>query len=136
MLGNEIRAALRAGASDSEIAATAEGNGSQVGGAPGSPTIPKWDIHERVPGQLNDPRMGRLQGKLTVDDPTGLANNPNARISWDARSNTINIIQEVDGKLLRFTVARVKPQIISVGPVQERNITNSVGRGDWIDMRR
>lgn len=80
--------------------------------------------------------MGRLQGKLTVDDPTGLANNPNARISWDARSNTINIIQEVDGKLLRFTVARVKPQIISVGPVQERNITNSVGRGDWIDMRR
>jgi hypothetical protein len=80
--------------------------------------------------------MGRLQGKLTVDDLNRLVNNPNARVYWDARSNNINIIQEVDGKLLRITVARDKTQIISVGPLQERNITNSVGRGDWIDMKK
>jgi filamentous hemagglutinin len=78
--------------------------------------------------------MGRLQGKLTADDINQLANNPAARRFWDARSNNINIIQEVDGKLLRVTVARDKFEVISVGPIQERNIANSVGRGEFIPL--
>src|SRR5262249_10878471 len=58
---------------------------------------PRWSPNPRVSGQLADPRMGSLQGKLTADDINQLVNNPSARRFWDARSNNINVIQEVDG---------------------------------------
>ncbi len=47
--------------------------GSDKGTAKGAG---KFDVHPRVANQLNDPRMGRLQGKLTNDDLQQLANNP------------------------------------------------------------
>ena len=104
-------------------------------GAGAGTNAPRWTLNERVSGQLTDPRMGRLQGRLTTELLNDLANSFTARRFWDARSNNINIIQEVDGRLLRITVARGKFEIISVGPIQERNIVNSIVRGDFIELR-
>jgi len=110
-------------------------NSCGPGGAGAGTNAPRWTLNERVSGQLTDPRMGRLQGRLTTELLNDLANSFTARRFWDARSNNINIIQEVDGRLLRITVARDKFEIISVGPIQERNIVNSIVRGDFIELR-
>lgn len=76
------------------------------------------DIHPRVFQQLNDERLGSLTGKLNVDDLLRLANNPSAQRFLDTRSNNINIIQEVEGRLLRITLSGDSQRIISVGPGQ------------------
>jgi hypothetical protein len=110
-------------------------NSCGPGGGPRGTNAPSWTLNERVLGQLTDPRMGRLQGRLTAEQLSDFANSSTARRFWDARSNNINIIQEVDGRLLRITVARDKFEIISVGPIQERNIINSIARGDFIELR-
>jgi len=57
-------------------------------------------------GQLNDPRMRQLAGKLDADALQKLANNPSATRFMDARTGHINVIQEVEGKLIRITVPR------------------------------
>jgi len=94
----------------------------------------RWSLNPRVPGQLVDPRMGRLRGKLTADDIRRLAGNPSGRRFWDELSNNINVIEEVDGNLLRVTVARDHFEVVSVGPIQERNIANYVGRREFIPL--
>ncbi|MFG6205756.1 hypothetical protein [Pseudomonas retamae] len=69
-------------------------------------TAKKFSIADRVFGQLNDPRMGQLAGKLDADTLQILANNPSATRFMDARTGHINVIQEVEGKLIRITVPR------------------------------
>lgn len=97
-------------------------------------SVGKYDVHPRVPNQLNDPRMGRLQGKLTIDDLQQLANNPNATRVLDNRSGNINVIQEVEGKTLRITVPRDDMKIISVGPIRPNQVQNLLEKGDFTTL--
>ncbi|MFG6205755.1 hypothetical protein [Pseudomonas retamae] len=46
------------------------------------------------------------------------ANNPSATQFMDARTGHINVIQEVEGKLIRIIVPRDKMKIISVRPIK------------------
>lgn len=93
-----------------------------------------FDIHPRVTGQLNDSRMGSLAGKLSPGDFQRLANNPSAQRVFDARSGNINVIQNVEGKLLRITVPRDEMKIISVGPIRPNQVTNRIESGDFIPL--
>lgn len=93
-----------------------------------------FDIHPRVMTQLNDPLMGALAGKLSPDDLQWLANNPAAQRVFDARSGNINVIQDVEGKLLRITVPRDEVKIISVGPIRPNQVTNRLESGDFIPL--
>lgn len=67
--------------------------------------IPRFDLHPRVLDQLDDVRMGPLQGQLTPDDLQGLINDASALRVVNASSGHISVIQEVDGVLLRITTA-------------------------------
>ncbi|MGE8637140.1 MAG: hypothetical protein ACN6PR_00765, partial [Achromobacter sp.] len=91
-------------------------------------------VADRVYGQLNDPRMGQLAGKLDVDALQKLANNPGAARFLDARTGHINIIQEVEGKLIRITVPRDEMKIISVGPIRSNQVKNLLGKGDFVPL--
>lgn len=98
-------------------------------------SVGKFDVHPRVADQLNDPRMGRLQGKLTNDDLQQLANKPNAMRVLDNRSGNINVIQEVEGKTLRITVPRDDMKIISVGPIRPNQVQNLLEKGDFTPLK-
>jgi len=91
-----------------------------------------FNVDDRVAGQLQDPRMGSLQGRLSNDDIRNLLNTPDATRVLDARSGHINVIQEVEGRLVRITVPRDEAKIISVGPIRHNQVTNLIGRGDFI----
>lgn len=92
-------------------------------------------IHPRVAGQLLDQRLGLLRGKLAFRDVQNLANSPNASRYIDKRNNgNINVIQKVQGKLIRITVARDANKIISVGPIREPQVRNLIARGDYERM--
>lgn len=93
-----------------------------------------FEIHPRVIQQLADPRLGSLSGKLTAPDLLRLANAPAAQRVFDARSGNINIIQEVNGVLLRITVPRDAMKIISVGPIRPNQVTNRLSSGDFISL--
>jgi hypothetical protein len=107
---------------------------SKTGGQTGICPNPNFEINPRVLDQLRDPRMGTLAGKLTADDLQRLANNPAALRVLDARTGNINVIQDVGGQLVRITVPSDAMKIISVGPIQTRNITNSLERGDFVRL--
>lgn len=94
-----------------------------------------FSVVDRVYGQLKDPRMGQLAGKLTTADLEKLANSPNALRVMDSRSGHINVIQEVDGKLLRITVPRDEMKIISVGPIRQNQVNNLIKKGDFVPLR-
>ena len=85
-------------------------------------------------GQLNDPRLGKLAGQLDEARLNRLAESPNAQRFFDAKRGNINVIQEVDGQLLRITTAADKFEIISVGPIRARNVTNSVSNGRFVPI--
>lgn len=91
-----------------------------------------FEIHPRVIQQLADSRLGPLAGKLTPADLQRLANNPTAQRVFDTRSGNMNIIQEVDGVLLRITVPANAMKIISVGPIRSNQVTNRLASGDFI----
>jgi len=91
-------------------------------------------VEPRVIGQLADSRLGSLAGKITPQRLHELVNNNAARRFFDARSGNINIIQEVEGRLVRITVAGDKFKIISVGPIQERNIANLIKNGGFFPL--
>ncbi|MFJ4193044.1 DUF637 domain-containing protein [Pseudomonas sp. NPDC089534] len=93
-----------------------------------------FSIADRVFGQLNDPRMGQLAGKLDADALQKLANNPSATRFMDARTGHINVIQEVEGKLIRITVPRDEMKIISVGPIRPNQVKNLLGKGDFVPL--
>jgi filamentous hemagglutinin len=92
------------------------------------------DIHPRVLEQLNDERLGSLAGKLSIDNLLNLANNPLAQRFLDARSGNINIIQEVEGRLLRITLSGDAKRIISVGPIRPNLVRNRIASGDFIPL--
>jgi len=78
--------------------------------------------------------MGPLQGKITPERLNELVNSPSARHIYDVRSGNINVIQEIDGKLMRITVAGDKFKVISVGPILERNIANLIKNGKFVPI--
>jgi RHS repeat-associated protein len=88
-----------------------------------------FDIHPRVTGQLGDPRLGALQGKLTPDDLQSLARNPNATYLMDNATGHINVIQEIDGVILRITTPRDAFKIISVGRMRPSQVPNGLVSG-------
>lgn len=94
-----------------------------------------FSVADRVYGQLIDPRMGQLAGKLSVADLEKLANSPNATRVLDIRSGHINVIQELDGKLLRITIPRDEMKIISVGPIRQNQVNNLIKKGDFVPLR-
>ncbi len=87
-------------------------------------TASRFSIHDRVAGQLNDPRLGNLRGRFGTDDLQALTTSPNATAYLDVRSGHINVIQEIDGVLLRITTAADEFWIISVGRVRPAQLTN------------
>ena len=91
-----------------------------------------FDIHPRVLGQLGNPRLGPLAGRLEPDDLQLLANAPSASRYLDARTGNINVIQSVQGVTLRITTPRDAMRIISVGPIRARQVTNRVAAGDFV----
>jgi hypothetical protein len=91
-------------------------------------------IADRVFDQLKDPRMGQLAGKLDASALQELANSPGATRVLDARSGHINVIQEVEGKLLRITVPRDEMKIISVGPIRPNQVQNLLNKGDFVPL--
>ena len=94
-----------------------------------------FDIAPRVLKQLNDTRLGSLAGKLGPNDLQKLANNPSAKRFLDTRSGNINVIQEVEGKLLRITTPRDAQKIISVGPIRPNQVTNRINSGDFVPLK-
>jgi len=78
--------------------------------------------------------LGRLAGKLDIHSLNKLTNNPNAQFLFDSATGNINIVQNVDGKLLRLTVPRDTFKIISVGPIKERNLINSIANKRFIPI--
>ncbi len=106
----------------------AKGTGEASGSAK------NFSIADRVFGQLNEPRMGQLAGKLDADALQKLANNPGATRFMDARTGHINVIQEVEGKLIRITVPRDEMKIISVGPIRPNQVKDLLGKGDFVPL--
>jgi RHS repeat-associated protein len=105
---------------------------------PRAPGQPLFEIHPRVPGQLNDPRLGSLAGKLTPQDVQNLAIRPSALRVYDVRSGYINVIQPLEGMpqgtLLRITVPRDTFRIISVGPIRQNGVINRLATGDFVPL--
>ncbi|WP_417820305.1 hemagglutinin repeat-containing protein [Terasakiella sp.] len=95
----------------------------------------EFEIHPRVVNQLNDQRMGSLRGKLSNDDLQRLVNTPNATRVLDNRSGHINVIQEIEGKIIRITVPRDSFKIISVGPIRENQVKNLINKGDFTPLK-
>lgn len=82
-------------------------------------------LHSRVGGQLADrSRLKHLAGQLTVDDLNRLLNEPSALRLVSAKSGHISVIQRVQGINLRITVAADEMKIISVGPINSRQVRN------------
>ena len=115
------------GASEGEAASIAEE-------ATASEATTEFQIAPRVLDQLQDARLGPLQGKLTTADLQQLVNSPNAQYLFDARTGNINIIQQVDEVLLRITTASDEFKIISVGPIRANQVANLIKRGDFIPI--
>ncbi|MFV8799793.1 hypothetical protein ACNSO8_14390 [Yersinia sp. LJYL362] len=53
---------------------------------------------------------------------------------YDARSGHINVIQSVDGKLLRITVPNNEMKIISVGPIRPNQVKNLIEKGFFVPL--
>ncbi len=124
---------LAAGPGSSVLVEGVPGGGAKgIGEASGS--AKNFSIADRVFGQLNDPRMGQLAGKLDADALQKLANNPSATRFMDARTGHINVIQEVKGKLIRITVPRDEMKIISVGPIRPNQVKNLLSKGDFVPL--
>lgn len=78
--------------------------------------------------QLKDPWLSSLAGNLTTEDIQRLAIQKGAMYLYDARTNNINVIQEIDGVWLRITTPTDASKIISVGRVRANQILNSIAR--------
>ncbi|EOA2915272.1 hypothetical protein WFK62_01435 [Yersinia enterocolitica] len=78
--------------------------------------------------------MGSLSGKLNAAELQKLANNPAEVRVYDARSGHINVIQSVDGKLLRITVTNNEMKIISVGPIRPNQVKNLIEKGSFVPL--
>lgn len=94
----------------------------------------EFDVADRVARQLGDSRLGSLQGKLTNADLQRLVNEPGAQRLFDTASGNINVIQDVDGTLLRITVASDEFKIISVGPIRANGVANGIANGRFVPI--
>jgi len=99
-----------------------------------TPSGKAFTVDKRVVGQLSNSRLGNLAGKISPESLHDLVNSPSAHRFFDTRTGNINIIQELEGKLLRVTVAGDKFKVISVGPIQKRNILNLIGNGGFVPI--
>lgn len=95
-----------------------------------------FELAPRVGKQLTDPRLGSLAGKLDAKKLNELVGNPEAQFIYDTGTGNINVIQRFNGKLLRITTPPNSFKIISVGPIQERNIINSIKNGRFLPIGR
>lgn len=57
-------------------------------------TANRFSIYDRVAGQLDEARLGRLSGRYGVDDLQTLTTSPSATAYMDLRSGHINVIQD------------------------------------------
>jgi filamentous hemagglutinin len=71
---------------------------------------------------------------LTTSDLQRLAVNSKADFYYDVRSGNINVIQEVDGRLLRITTPSDVNKIISVGPIRANQVQNLIKRGAYVPI--
>ena len=95
-------------------------------------TAPEFAVAPRVLGQLENSRLGDLAGKLKPADLQRLLNEPDALRVRDLRPDNfgnINVIQDVEGKLLRITVPGNEFKIISVGPIRPNQVNNLLESG-------
>ncbi len=95
-----------------------------------------FTIASRVNTQLYDLRLGNLLGKLNNQKLNILAHNPQAQFLYDTKSGHVNIIQKMDNTLLRITVSGDAFKIISVGPLREKNLINSIKNGRFIPVKQ
>ncbi len=84
---------------------------------------------------MADPRLGNLAGKLDEVKLNTLLNAPGAQRFLDVNSGHINIIQQVEDKLLRITVTRDQFKIISVGPIRPNGLTNGIENARFIPLK-
>ncbi|QNP55999.1 polymorphic toxin-type HINT domain-containing protein [Tessaracoccus defluvii] len=91
-----------------------------------------FEIHPRVLTQLDDPRLGALTSKLNPEALQDLAHNPSAQYMMDTASGHINIVQEIDGVLLRLTTASDEFKIISVGRMRPSQLRNGLSWGRFV----
>jgi RHS repeat-associated protein len=90
-------------------------------------------VAERVGAQLADARLGSLAGRIGAEELEALATNPNAMRFLDTVSGHTNVIQLVENRLLRITVADGS-RIISVGPIQRNGLFNGIVNGRFVPI--
>lgn len=91
---------------------------------------PGFQVAERVGAQLLDGRLGSLAGNISPTRLQQLASNPNALRFLDNATGNTNIVQLVEGRLLRITTAGDDvSKIISVGPIQRSGLFNGILNG-------
>jgi hypothetical protein len=94
-----------------------------------------FKLAPRVTEQLVDSRLGNIAGKLDEAKLNTLLNAPGAQRFLDANSGHINIIQQVEDKLLRITVTRDQFKVISVGPIRPSGLTNGIENARFIPLK-
>jgi len=102
-------------------------------GGVGAAARTELQVAERVAGQLADARLGPLAGRISAERLQTLATNPNAMRYLDTASGHTNVVQLVEGRLLRITVADGS-RIISVGPIQRNGFFNGVANGRFVPI--
>ena len=119
------------------VSAPAAGSQARVGafaaGGVGAAATTELQVAERVAGQLADARLGALAGRTSAERLQTLASNPNAMRYLDTASGHTNVVQWVEGRLPRITVADGS-RIISVGPIQRSRLRNGVANGRFVPI--
>ncbi|HEX2154728.1 MAG TPA: RHS repeat-associated core domain-containing protein, partial [Acidimicrobiia bacterium] len=105
------------------------GNAAQAVGS-----ASRFSIHSRVIAQLDDVRLGPLAGRFGPDDLQGLLHAPSAKPYFDTATGYINVMQEIDGVLLRVTTAADDFRIISVGRLREAQLRNGIANGRFVPI--
>jgi RHS repeat-associated protein len=94
-----------------------------------------FTVADRVAGQLADGRLEPLAGKISPAGLQDLASNPNAMRFLDTATGNTNIVQLVEGRLLRITTAGDDAaRIISVGPIQQNGLFNGIVSGRFTPL--
>jgi len=99
---------------------------------------PVFTLAKGVPAKLADPRLQHLTNRLTPEHLNALLNNPSATRLFDAGAKTwgrINVVQDVEGVLLRITVRGDAFEIISVGPMRSSSLINGIAKGRFVVMK-
>ncbi|MEX0789214.1 MAG: RHS repeat-associated core domain-containing protein, partial [Actinomycetota bacterium] len=97
-------------------------------------TAQRFSVHSRVAAQLDDVRLGPLAGRYGVDDLQALVDSPGSRAYFDTASRNINVVQEVDGVLLRITTASDEFRVISVGRLRHAQLKNGIANGRFVPI--